>query len=233
MTVYGYRRVSTAEQQDGASLEQQTRMIRGASLIHECDAPVMFEDIISGSVPLTERPNGGRLWTMLQKGDLLIASKLDRVFRSAEDALTTTRLFQERGINLVLVDLGTEPITAIGVGRLFLAIMASIAEFERWRIRERVSEGRKGKKAKGGHVGGDAPFGYGVNGHGRDAVLVEIDEEQATITLARRLRADRLSLREVSRQLAASGRYSRSGEPFSAIQIARMVDGQTPLSGAI
>ena len=153
--------------------------------------------------------------------------------RSAEDALTTTRLFQERGINLVLVDLGTEPITASGVSRLFLAIMASIAEFERWRIRERVSEGRKGKKAKGGHIGGDAPFGYRVEGHGRDAVLVELDGEQATIALARRLRADRMSLRAVSRKLAASGRYSRSGEPFSAVQIRRMVDDGPALNGAI
>jgi hypothetical protein len=41
---------------------------------------------VSGSVPATERPAGGPLFARLMKGDVVIAPKLDRLFRSALDA---------------------------------------------------------------------------------------------------------------------------------------------------
>ena len=37
---------------------------------------------------LAERPEGGALFAKLNKGDVVIAPKLDRLFRSALDALT-------------------------------------------------------------------------------------------------------------------------------------------------
>jgi hypothetical protein len=49
---------------------------------------------VSGSVPLGERPEGGKLLAALQAGDIVIAAKLDRMFRSALDALTVIKDFQ-------------------------------------------------------------------------------------------------------------------------------------------
>ncbi len=43
---------------------------------------------VSGPVPVAERLQGGALFAALRKGDVVIAPKLDRLFRSALDALT-------------------------------------------------------------------------------------------------------------------------------------------------
>src|SRR5262249_62394705 len=93
--LYGYTRVSTTEQaQDRTSLTDQERRIRGAAMIHGDgkEEPLIISDQdVSGSIQLAKRPQGGRLWQQLQRNDVLIAAKLDRVFRSAEDAHTTAR----------------------------------------------------------------------------------------------------------------------------------------------
>jgi len=223
MAIYGYTRVSTGEQEAGASLEEQARRIKGVAMIHGYDDPVFFQDIISGSVALHERPNGGKLWAGLQRGDVLIAAKLDRIFRSAEDALVTAKRLQESGVSLILVDMGSEPVTGNGMSKLFFTMLAGFAEFERWRIAERMSEGRKGKKSKGGHIGGHDPYGYRVEGKGKGATLIPVESEQVTIAEAKRLRYMGISLRKVSDELAAAGRVNRLGKPFTAVQIERMI----------
>jgi putative DNA-invertase from lambdoid prophage Rac len=230
VAVYGYRRVSTNEQEAGASLAEQERRIKGATMMLEGKIgyvePEMVQDIITGSVALQKRPNGGQLWAKLQRGDYLIAAKLDRLFRSAEDALSTARQLQDRGVSLVLVDMGSDPVTGNGISKLFFTMLAAIAEFERTRIAERMDEGRKGKKAKGGHIGGHDPYGYRVAGSGRDAKLVPVDAEQEVIARARELRGGNLSLRKISNQLVSDGYLNRQGGPFTAVQIERMVKTQ-------
>jgi DNA invertase Pin-like site-specific DNA recombinase len=226
MPIYGYTRVSTTEQLDGSSLEDQRRKITGAALIHSAEAPRFVADEgVSGATPLVERSCGGQLWRDLQCGDTLIASKLDRLFRSAEDALTSARLLQERGVSLILVDIGSDPVTGNGVSKLFFTILAAIAEFERSRIAERMNDGRKGKKAKGGHIGGLAPYGFVKIGNGREARLEPVAHERAAIELAKKLRATGLPLRSVAARLAAEGFLDRTGKPFRAGTLDRVLKG--------
>ena len=62
MAVYGYCRVSTARQaSEGESLDVQHRQIEGYALMHGLAlAGVVVEEGVSGSVPVEERPVGGR-----------------------------------------------------------------------------------------------------------------------------------------------------------------------------
>ena len=53
---------------------------------------VIIEEGVSGSVPVFDRPKGGELFAKLAKGDVVIAPKLDRLFRSALDALQWSRI---------------------------------------------------------------------------------------------------------------------------------------------
>jgi Resolvase, N terminal domain len=50
----------------------------------------------------------------LEPGTLVIASKLDRIFRSASDALKMVEEWKRRGIDLVLPDCGTDPVSSNG-----------------------------------------------------------------------------------------------------------------------
>jgi hypothetical protein len=89
MAVYGYARVSTSRQaEEGESLDVQQRTLAGYAFMHGLTVDRMFvERGVSGSVPLADRPLGTALLAALKPGDVLITPKLDRMFRSALDAL--------------------------------------------------------------------------------------------------------------------------------------------------
>ena len=77
------------------------------------------------------------------------------------------------------------------------------------------------KADQGEYTGGDPPFGFRV---GDDGIhLVECPDEQAIMAEARCLRSSGLSLREVARALDALAHRSRSGRPFGASQVRRLV----------
>ena len=205
MTIFGYSRVSTVEQGVGTSIEDQRSTIEGVALAkYKVRRPGIsfFEDVgVSGSVHLTDRPQGGYMLDLLTRGDVVIVAKLDRAFRSAEDALTQSRLFSERGVDLIVADVSFDPVTQNGVGKMFFTVLAALAEFERERILERILAGRRGKKARGGFIGGTVPFGYSVVGEGKEAHLEPVPEEQAAIDSILELREAGLSLRDVAAQV--------------------------------
>lgn len=212
MTVYGYCRVSTDNQEDGTSLESQTGKIAAMAQLAGLDAPIMFEDVCSGAIPLDQREGGAALLAALKPGDCVIVAKLDRCFRNAGDALSRSDWFRANGIDLYLIDMGSDPVTQNGTSRMFFGMLALVAEFERERIRERTADGRAAKKAKGGHIGGSRPFGYEVIGTGKDAVLRPLQAEQEAIAAMREMRDAGASLRAISAAMAERGhRISHEG----------------------
>lgn len=229
MNIYGATRVSTAEQAaDGkTSLETQRRVIRGVVMQHDnWPEPIFFEDIgVSGSIPFRERPEGSKLFEQLQPGDILIVAKMDRLFRSASDALNTVEHFQKIHVKLIIADMGSEPVTENGTAKMWFTMLAAFAEFERTRIAERVRDGKREKTANGGHSGGAVPYGYSVEGRGRTAKLVANTEEMEVIARCKELHARGLTLRGIIRRLTIEGQRSRNGKPFAATQVMRMVKG--------
>jgi putative DNA-invertase from lambdoid prophage Rac len=203
MAVYGYGRVSTSRQADeGESLEVQQRQIEGYCHMQALTLDAMFvERGVSGSMPVTERPEGAALWRKLGKGDTLIAAKLDRLFRSALDALQTVANLKERGVSLVLLDLGGD-ISGNGLSKLFLTIAAAFAEAERDRIRERVTTMKADQRQRGRYLGGIVPFGFTVGAAGE---LVEVPEQQAAIARMVTLRRSGQTLRAVAAAMKAAG----------------------------
>lgn len=205
MTTFGYRRVSSEGQEEGSSLDTQQEKIKAMATLAGLEAPVFFTDVCSGSIPLDKREGGAQMFALLKPGDSVIVAKLDRCFRDATDALTRADWFKKHGINLYLIDMGTEPVTQNGVSRMFFGMLALMAEFERTRIKERLAEGRESKKGKGGHIGGKRPFGYDVVGMGRDATLIEREDEQRAIRKMRALHKQGQALRTIAAATQADG----------------------------
>jgi DNA invertase Pin-like site-specific DNA recombinase len=203
MAVYGYCRVSTLKQaNEGESLEVQRRQLRGYAEMHGLIIDhIVVEEGVSGSMPVSERPKGGPLFAKLDKGDVVIAPKLDRLFRSALDALTVVENMRKRGVSLHLLDLGGD-ISGNGLSKLFLTIAAAFAEAERDRIRERIGQVKADQKARGRYLGGIVPFGYR---RGESGELVPHEGEQKAIKQMRRLRAQGRSLRAISDAMRAKG----------------------------
>ena len=225
MTTYAYVRASTIEQVTGKStLDDQSRRITGAAMMRgETIFRVFSDPGVRGAMPIRLRPAGGEMLALLQPGDTVIAAKMDRIFRSAEDALVTAGRLQERGIRLVIADMGPDPVTENGSAKLFFTMLAAFAEFERNRIAERVKDGRDAKAKRGGFIGGSAPYGFRAVGAGRDACL-EVDEaEQAVITQAKSLDALGLPLRKIAAMLDEMGLKTRTGAAWHHELVQRMV----------
>jgi putative DNA-invertase from lambdoid prophage Rac len=161
---------------------------------------VMVEEGVSGSIPVEDRPVGGALFAKLERGDIVIAAKLDRLFRSALDALKVVESLKGRGVRLHLLDLGGD-IAGNGISKPFLTIAAAFAEAERDRIRERVSQTKADQKARGRFLGGSTPFGYRLV----DGELVRHEAEQQAIREMAELRERGQSLRAIRDAMQAKG----------------------------
>jgi DNA invertase Pin-like site-specific DNA recombinase len=206
MTVFGYTLVSTTEQaaDDRTSLATQRRKIAAAAELAGLAIDEIVEEAgVSGSRPLSERPSGGLLLARLRKGDTLIVAKLDRAFRNAADALATAEQLKAQKIDLVVADMGSEPVTQNGVSRMFFGMLALVAEFERERIRERLADGRSAKKATDGHIGGQTPFGFRKVGVGRAAKLEKVPEQQEAIATIHTLAQQGMASRAIAAAVQA------------------------------
>ena len=204
MAIYGYIRVSTTAQADnGESLEVQRRKIEARAQEQGWTLDQVFvERAVSGGKPFADRPQGKALLAVLAKGDVVIASKLDRVFRSASDALTIMEGFKRQGVGLYLLDLGGE-VTGNGIGAMVFTIMSAVAQFERERIAERIADMKADQKRRGRYLGGAVPFGYRVAKDGK--TLEPVAEEQAAIKRMGRLRRQGKSLRAISQDMKKRG----------------------------
>ena len=93
---YGYCRVSTVDQVNGTSLESQQDRITAIAKLHGYELVEIFiEGGVSGKIPLKHREEGKRLLQLVQDGDVIIASKMDRLFRSLSDAVAMSKKWQE------------------------------------------------------------------------------------------------------------------------------------------
>jgi putative DNA-invertase from lambdoid prophage Rac len=200
---YGYARVSTVQQADeGESLDVQQRQLAGYAQMHGLAIDKVFvERGVSGSKPLGDRPQGSALLAVLQPGDVVITAKLDRMFRSALDALEVLGRLKQAGVSLHMIDLGGDT-TGNGVSKMLFTILSAVAEAERDRTRERITEVKRDQRQRGRYLGGKPPFGWRV---GEAGELVPVPEQQAAIRRMRKLKNQGLALRVIADTMAASG----------------------------
>jgi DNA invertase Pin-like site-specific DNA recombinase len=140
MAVYGYARVSSADQ-DYALQEQA---LRGAG----CD--IIRAEKASGTAR-AGRTELEVLLAFLRQGDTLVVTRVDRLARSIKDLQDIVCTLKERGMILRATE---QPIdTQSAAGKAFLDILGVFAEFETNLRRERQLEGIAAAKARGVYRG--------------------------------------------------------------------------------
>lgn len=226
--ILGYIRVSPgdASNEDRSSYQIQTDIIEGFAKTRGADKwdVQIYQDAgVSGATKLEMRPAGDRLLNDMRKGDVVVASKLDRMFRSATDALNMIEVFREREVELILFDMGTESVTSSHMAKFIFTILAAVADMERVRIKERTAAGRAAKKAKGGAIG-EAPMGFTKVGEKQNAILVPNEKEQRAKALMLELFQKNHGYTDIARILTEKGFTSRSGAPYHPIPIKRVVE---------
>lgn len=223
MNIYGYTRVSTSRQsEEGLSIEAQEDRVRGYAngILQASISRVFNERGVSASIPFHKRPMGQELLATVLPGDVIVALRLDRVFRSALDCLRMVEELKTRNVKLCLVDMGD--VTENGLARVFMTIAASFAELEKERIRERTLEVHAYRRSLGKHVAGRVPFGYAMQKNG---FLVEDIEQQKALKRMRKLRNAGKSYRAIRDDLK-----TRFGMTLSAFGIQRILSNRRKLA---
>jgi DNA invertase Pin-like site-specific DNA recombinase len=137
----GYARVSSSTQDHAAQVE----MLKAAG----CER--IYSEKTSGK-STNGRPELGKLMKVLVPGDTVVITKLDRLARSSKDLHNLLHEIEQQGCGFVSLG-DTWCDTTSDVGKLVLAIMAGIGEFERSLIRQRCDEGIARARRKGTKFG--------------------------------------------------------------------------------
>jgi putative DNA-invertase from lambdoid prophage Rac len=144
MAIFGYGRVSTAEQtQDNQRLE-----IERAGYTVE----YWYADTVSGKAHAAQRKQFSVMMGKLRVRDTLVVSKLDRLGRDAPDVLSTIKSLTTLGVEVVVLQLGKLDLASTP-GKLMLTMLAAVAEMEHDLIVERTQAGLARAKAEGKVLG--------------------------------------------------------------------------------
>lgn len=139
----GYTRVSTSSQD--AQLQLDALIAAG---VQKRD---VFADVTSGSRAAIERPGMKRLLDYAEPEDTVVVWRVDRLGRSLIDVLNTVNLLRDRGVHVRSISDGIDPATS--TGRLMLNMLATLAEYERELIIERVNAGIAAARHSGTRFG--------------------------------------------------------------------------------
>lgn len=136
MTLFGYARVSTREQETYLQLDA----------LRHAGCTVIFEEKASGASQ-RGRPELALCIAGLRKGDLMVVYKIDRVARSLSDLLDILRRIERAGATIKSL---TEPLdTTNSMGMFVVQILGAVAQLERSIIRERSMAGQEAARLRG------------------------------------------------------------------------------------
>lgn len=162
---FAYTRVSTTEQ----TPENQLQEIEMAGF--KVEPHRVVEETVSGSVAIARRKGFSRLLDKMERGDVLIVTKLDRLGRDAIDVSTTVARLENIGIRVHCLALGGVGLTS-SAGKLTMGVINAVAQFERDLLIERTQSGLARAKAQGKPLGRPAALTMDQQAHVRARIAV-------------------------------------------------------------
>ncbi len=184
--VFAYCRVSTS----GQTTDNQIPEIAAAGF-HVMPMRAIAETI-SGSVAASERPGFRKLQEKLEAGDVLIVTKLDRLGRNAMDVRQTVEVLAKLGVKVHCLALGGVDLTS-PAGKMTMAVISAVAEFERDLLIERTQAGLARAKSEGKVLGRPRAL---TDAERADA-LQRLSAGEAVAEVARALKTSRATVMRV------------------------------------
>lgn len=221
----GYVRGSTDEQEK--TLQAQEQRIREYVAYEKTLELVdlLVDKGVSATKPLAERKQGSLVVGHVRRKSVnaVIATKLDRLFRSTLDCLVTTSEWDARGVALHVIDFGGGTIsTASAVGRFMLTQLAAVGELERGMTSERTATVLKHMREKGLRTSGSTPYGYRFEKRGEVHVMVPDEAEIVVVHEILDMHARGMSMRNIAGLLNDKKAPTR-GKRWHATTVARIL----------
>jgi DNA invertase Pin-like site-specific DNA recombinase len=143
MASLGYARVSTNLQD--LSIQRERLITEGV----KDSSDFLFTDKASGKND--ERLGLQLMLTKAREGDVIVATKLDRLGRNTADMISIIDDLHKRKIAVKFLDDGIS--TEGTMGKMVVTILSAVAQAERERILERTHEGRRAAISRGVKMG--------------------------------------------------------------------------------
>ncbi|MBZ9534533.1 recombinase family protein [Bacillus firmus] len=140
---YGYARISDKSQQIATQVEQLNK--------YGCDA--IIEEQINGKA---KEKKLYELIKTMKKGDMLVATRVDRLGRSTLQLLKMIDELEKRGIGIVILDVGMD--TSTPVGKALLAMLSAFAQMEYENNKIKQKNGIDAARRRGVHLGKKGNF---------------------------------------------------------------------------
>ncbi|MFY0629993.1 MAG: recombinase family protein [Flavobacteriaceae bacterium] len=178
---------------------------------------------ISGK-SVVNHPEAQRMQYDIQRGHIkaLVFSKIARFARNTRELMDFADFFKKHDADMVSIQESID--TSTPSGRLFFRHLASMAEWEREEIVDRVNSSIKIRAKKGKRLGGKVPYGYNWDGH-----ILTINKEEAVVRkLVFELFLKEKRKKTVARILNERGYKPRNGKHFYDTNIKRWI--RDPLS---
>lgn len=188
---FAYCRVSTADQ----TTDNQVREIEAAGFAVEPQR--VIAETVSGSVAAMERKGFARLKDRLERGDVLIVTKLDRLGRNAMDVRATVEVLAADGVKVHCLALGGVDLTS-PAGKMTMGVINAVAEFERDLLIERTQAGLSRAKAEGKALGRPSV----LSKEQKAAIRARRTEGASLGTLAKEFGVSRAAIQRVGREVA-------------------------------
>ena len=204
MTIYSYFRTSELEatlekDQLDAILESEVLSIQTYCLGRRWFLTETLRDSnCSWNLEFHKRENGKKLIDMLQPGDVVLCSKLERIVSSSQEAVKLIRDFKEKSTQLHVIELGHD-ITSSESNVNFEMIAEVFSSLEKRKSAERIRGVKQRQRQQGRYLGGSRPFGYMIHENGR---LIENPMEQRGLKRIMDLKKEGKSLRAISNEVS-------------------------------
>lgn len=154
MTIYGYARVSSRDQ----NLDRQLDALRNFPVKERH----IYADKASGAT--FERPRYKTLQNRLTAGDVLVVMSVDRLGRNYEEILDQWRyLVHHKRVDIVVIDMPlldtrasnelVQGITGVFISDIMLQLLSYVAQVERENIKQRQAQGIAAARARGKRFG--------------------------------------------------------------------------------
>ena len=204
-----YCRVSTEEQAERYGLSSQLTELRALTVRKGYTVPEGAEFLDDGySGADLDRPALNRLRQGLRAKafQIILVHDPDRLARKLAHQLLLMEEIERAGVEIEFLTVSKD---ATPEGRLLLQVKGVIAEYEREKIRERTSRGRKEKARRGLVVAGPCPYGYRPDPANSGKLIIHEDEAETVRRIYRWLVEEGRSIRSIVTELRRLGIPSR------------------------
>ncbi|MCM3179710.1 recombinase family protein [Cytobacillus horneckiae] len=201
MTVGIYIRVSTEEQaKEGFSISAQREKLKAFCQVHDwTDFKFYVDEGISAKD--MQRPQLQLMIDHIKQGLIhtVLVYRLDRLTRSVLDLYKLLDIFENHNCKFKSATEVYDTTTAMG--RMFITLVAAMAQWERENLGERVRMGQI-EKARQGKYSAKAPYGYDKDDN--EKLIINTDEKIVILDMIEKVKQG-YSIRQLANYLDNSG----------------------------